>query len=504
MQNISNWQIPSCFDSATESLQPIKAKVRIPGSKSLTNRYLILAALSEKPTIITDALIARDTQLMIAALQSLGCEINITETTLTVSPGKLIGAQIDAGLAGTVMRFIPPIAALASGTTIIDGDAHARKRPMEEIISALTQLGVSIRKLGSGEESLPIEIIGTDFAKSSSSTLQSPFSAAETKSSANNADPNSAADNANTKSAANNADFASLTEKTLSLSPKTMPVVKIDASRSSQFISALLLSAARYPGGMELQHQGKKLPSLPHIEMTLEVLREAGVKAEHTSTTPHTWRVFPGVIQQPEIAVEPDLTNAGPFLAAAMLTSGTVTIQNWPIQKSVQPGLQYREIFTQMGGTTNLCDSELTLIGPKTITALNLDCAEIGELVPTLAAVAAFAKGTSRFTNIEHLRGHETDRLAAIAKELQKIGIDAYDEPDALVIKGVGGNFPSEAKLRNQVKAKKITMSAYADHRMATFAALIGLRIPELELDDIAATTKTFPTFVELWQEVAS
>lgn len=475
MQETINWKIPSCFDSQSALLHPVAAKVRIPGSKSLTNRYLVLAALSEKPVVIEDALIARDTQLMIAALSALGCEITVTGTTIAVTPGELIGAQINAGLAGTVMRFIPPIAALAKGTTIIDGDVHARKRPMDEILNALRQLGVSTKKLGSPGDSLPIEITGSafaDFAVSGNDFVAPDFPTA----------------NLSQDCTANN---------------KTMPVVKIDASRSSQFISALLLSAARYPQGIELHHEGPKLPSLPHIEMTLEVLHRAGVKAEHISVSPHIWRVFPGAIQQTDISVEADLTNAGPFLAAAMLTGGNVTIENWPVSKSTQPGLRYRDLFQEMGAKTELSEQGLTLQGPQTITALELDCAEIGELVPTLAAVAAFAKGTSRFVNIGHLRGHETDRLTALATELQKIGVKAQEEADALVVHGIGGDSANEADIRSKAEKTKIRLQAYADHRMATFAALIGLRIPELELDDIGATTKTFPSFAELWKEVA-
>lgn len=425
---------------APQSSEPIRAHVRIPGSKSLTNRYLLLAALGEEPTIIRNPLIARDTALMAGALAAMGVGIEGDGASITVTPGPLRGARVDVGLAGTVMRFVPPIALFAHGDVVFDGDAAARTRPIAPLVRAIEHLGGRVEQATSGSDQicLPFTVKGTGAA--------------------------------------------------------TGGRVEIDASESSQFVSALLLAAPRMDSGLDVRHVGKPIPSTPHIDLTVDVLRKAGIgvhvaggKPDGPECSPARWIVEPGIPRIGDVAVEPDLSNAGPFLAAAVVTGGQVSLE-WP--DSAQPGAANRGFFEAMGARTELADHKLTINGPSTIKPLNADMHDVGELVPTIAAVAAFADGPSTLRNIGHLRGHETDRLAALTSELNKIGARARIAGDDLVIE------PGPAK--------PATIETYGDHRMATFGAILGLRIPGLEVANVETTAKTFPQFVAMWEELAA
>lgn len=425
---------------APQSSEPIRAHVRIPGSKSLTNRYLLLAALGEEPTIIRNPLIARDTALMAGALAAMGVGIEGDGASITVTPGPLRGARVDVGLAGTVMRFVPPIALFAHGDVVFDGDAAARTRPIAPLVRAIEHLGGRVEQATSGSDQicLPFTVKGTGAA--------------------------------------------------------TGGRVEIDASESSQFVSALLLAAPRMDSGLDVRHVGKPIPSTPHIDLTVDVLRKAGIgvhvaggKPDGPECSPKRWIVEPGIPRIDDVAVEPDLSNAGPFLAAAVVTGGQVSLK-WP--DSAQPGAANRGFFEAMGARTELADHKLTINGPSTIKPLNADMHDVGELVPTIAAVAAFADGPSALRNIGHLRGHETDRLAALTSELNKIGARARIAGDDLVIE------PGPAK--------PATIETYGDHRMATFGAILGLRIPGLEVANVETTAKTFPQFVAMWEELAA
>lgn len=425
---------------APQSSEPIRAHVRIPGSKSLTNRYLLLAALGEEPTIIRNPLIARDTALMAGALAAMGVGIEGDGASITVTPGPLRGARVDVGLAGTVMRFVPPIALFAHGDVVFDGDAAARTRPIAPLVRAIERLGGRVEQATSGSDQicLPFTVKGTGAA--------------------------------------------------------TGGRVEIDASESSQFVSALLLAAPRMDSGLDVRHMGKPIPSTPHIDLTVDVLRKAGIgvhvaggKPDGPECSPARWIVEPGIPRIGDVAVEPDLSNAGPFLAAAVVTGGQVSLE-WP--DSAQPGAANRRFFEAMGARTELADHKLTINGPSTIKPLDADMHDVGELVPTIAAVAAFADGPSALRNIGHLRGHETDRLAALTSELNKIGARARIAGDDLVIE------PGPAK--------PATIETYGDHRMATFGAILGLRIPGLEVANVETTAKTFPQFVAMWEELAA
>lgn len=405
--------------------EPVHATVALPGSKSLTNRALILAALSDGPSVVRRALRSRDTELMAAALTALGSPVDTSGTDWAVTPGATAGgATVDCGLAGTVMRFVPPVAALADGTVHFDGDPHARTRPMAEVIAGLRGLGVRIDDDDRG--TLPFDVVGTGSVRGGQ--------------------------------------------------------VTIDASASSQFISALLLAAPRYDGGVDVLHDGKPVPSLPHIEMTVACLREHGVAVDDSE--PNRWRVAPGPIKAVDVAIEPDLSNAAPFLILAMVRGGSVTISDWPAS-TTQAGDQLRDLLARMGAEVALSDAGLTITGPETIAGLDADLHDVGELTPALAALCALADSPSHLRGIGHIRGHETDRLAALATELRALGSDVTETADGLEIR--------PAELHGGV------FHTYADHRMAHAGVIIGAAVPGVEVENIATTSKTFPGFADAW-----
>ena len=422
---------------------PVDATVTIPGSKSLTNRALPLAALAAEPTTIRGALSSRDADLMIAALRTLGTQVESTDQgrTLHLTPGPVTGGgRIDAGLAGTVMRFVPPIAALADGPVTLDGDPAARKRPMGPVLRALADLGVQITTMdraggaaapatGPVPDYLPVVIRGTGSVRGGE--------------------------------------------------------IEVDASASSQFVSALLLAAPRFTEGLTLRHVGEVLPSKPHIDMTVTCLRARGVTV--TEPADGVWQVAPGPIAGGDVTIEPDLSNAAPFLAAALAAGGTVRIPGWP-EQSTQPGMLLPEILTRMGARTAIEDGVLSVTGSGAITPVDLDLSAAGELTPTIAALAALADGVTHLRGIAHLRGHETNRLAALVTEITRLGGQAEELPDGLMIRG-GGLHGAQVE-------------TYADHRMATFAAVVGLAVPGVGVVDVATTAKTIPDFPGLWRQL--
>jgi 3-phosphoshikimate 1-carboxyvinyltransferase len=403
----------------------ISAKLSIPGSKSLTNRELVLSALASGPSEILNPLESRDSSLMIEALSRLGSEIESTPNSLRITPKPISGpAQIDCGLAGTVMRFVPPIAALAKGEVSFDGDLAARSRPMKTTVDSLRALGVEVS--GSG---LPFTIHGTGEVLGGE--------------------------------------------------------LSIDASESSQFVSGLLLVAARFKNGLTLNHVGKHLPSMPHIEMTIDTLANRGVAVTRVSST--SWRVEPGEISGRTIEIEPDLSNAGPFMAAAVVTGGTVTIENWP-ESTTQVGNDFIELLSLMGGKVFRTGTGMSITGTGEINGIEINLSSAGELTPVIAALAALAKTKSVITGVAHLRGHETDRLKALVDEINSIGGQAKETEDGLVIE--------PAELSGGL------WRTYGDHRMATAGAIIGLRIPGIEIEDITVTSKTMPGFESMWSKM--
>ncbi|MDQ1531184.1 MAG: 3-phosphoshikimate 1-carboxyvinyltransferase [Microbacteriaceae bacterium] len=415
---------------------PLAATVVLPGSKSLTNRELVLSALASGPSRIDRPLAARDTDLMVQALQALGTRIEPTDDGgLLVTPAQLRGGvTIDCGLAGTLMRFLPPVAALADGPVRFDGNERARARPMATTIQSLRALGVTVDDDGRG--TLPFTVHGTGGVEGGA--------------------------------------------------------VRLDASQSSQFVSGLLLAGARFRAGLDLQHHGERLPSLPHIHMTIDVLDRRGVAVRPDVRPPDArWQVDPQPIAGRTVTIEPDLSNAAPFLAAALVTGGTVTVTGWP-RKTTQVGDRLREWLAAFGGRIDVSGSDLSVDGGSGVRsaplrAVDLDLGEGGELAPTLVGLAAFADGPSTFTGIGHLRGHETDRLAALATELTALGAAGEETDDGIVV------------TPGPLAATHRPWRAYGDHRMATTGALLGLAVTGLTVDDIGATAKTLPGFAELW-----
>ena len=410
--------------------QAIDSSITIPGSKSVTNRALILAALSDSPSVLHKPLHSRDSALMIAGLKALGIDIQeAANGDLTITPAPLFGpAQIDVGNAGTVMRFLPPVAAMAKGLIHFDGDERSHERPLGPVISALESLGVLIEH--GSRYSLPITINANGQLQGGS--------------------------------------------------------VEVDATSSSQFISALLLVAPATKEGITVIHTGTSLPSLPHIEMTIQMLREKGVQVD---VGQNRWSVKPHVMQGMNSTIEPDLSNAAPFMAAAMISSGTLTIKDWPV-KTTQPGDQLQDIFTQMGASVSRNGNDLSITGTGQIHGIDIDLHDVGELTPSIAALCALADSPSYLRGIGHLRLHETDRLAALAREINSLGGSVVEEPTALRI--------------NPAPLHSGTFHTYEDHRLATAGAIIGLRVKGIEVENIETTKKTLPDFPKAWAQMLS
>ena len=431
MNNNAHW--PALFRGA----QPVEAFVVIPGSKSVTNRALILAAQADSPSILRRPLVSRDSELMVAGLRALGVGIEEKNVTINgveelqwiITPAPLRGGvKIDVGNAGTVMRFLPPLAALATGDVAFDGDPRSYERPLGPVIKALEELGISIEH--DGRYSLPLKLHGKGKIPGGALT--------------------------------------------------------IDASASSQFLSALLLVAPSFENGIVATHKGGQLPSMPHIEMTVDMLRSFGAQVE-VDTAAQSWSVKAGKLHGQELVIEPDLSNAAPFLSLAMVCGGSVTIADWP-KTTTQPGDQLRSIFTQMGAKVSMDERGLTLSGTGVIHGIDIDLHDVGELTPSIAAVAALADSPSHLRGIAHLRLHETDRLAALTREINALGGDVVEEESALHITPTplhGGVFHT-----------------YDDHRLATAGAVLGLVVPGIEVENIATTRKTLPDFPGLWSSL--
>ena len=422
--------------AAPTSDGPIDAVVAVPGSKSMTNRALVLAALASTPTLLRAPLIARDTELMAAALVAVGTAVDTRAPTSggtvdwLVTPGPFVGpASVDCGLAGTVMRFVPPVAALALGTVCFDGDPAARQRPMAPVIDGLRQLGVSVDDGGRG--TLPFAVNGSGHVLGGT--------------------------------------------------------VDVDASGSSQFVSGLLLAGCRYDEGLLVRSVGPTVPSLPHVEMSLAMLTAVGLTAEPVDDDggSQAWRVAPGTPRGGEVVIEPDVSNTLPFAAAALATGGRVRIKAFPGGTSVQAVTEVCNLLTQLGAVLTVDGADLVVDGSGGLRGGDLDLSRVGELVPVVAALACLADAPTVIRGVAHLRGHETDRLAALTKELSRLGgqVEETDDGLSIVPRPLHGG----------------VFETYEDHRMATAAAVLGLVVPGVEVVDVATTGKTLPGFVELW-----
>ena len=405
--------------------EPVDVTVDLPGSKSLTNRALVLAAIAEGPSVVHRALRSRDTTLMARALTSLGAEVDAAGDDWHVTPATLdADGEVDCGLAGTVMRFVPPVAALSSGSTTFDGDAHMRTRPIGGVLTALRDLGVRIDDGDRG--ALPFTVHGSGSVRGGR--------------------------------------------------------VVIDASSSSQFVSALLLAGARYEQGVEVVHDGKPVPSLPHIEMTVAMLRAHGVEVDQTEAD--RWAVAPGTVRAVDHVIEPDLSNAAPFLALAAVSGGSVVVRRWP-GSTTQAGDALREILASMGCEVSHTPEGLRVRGAGTLSGVDVDLHDVGELTPAVAALCALADSPSHLRGVAHIRHHETDRIRALATELGGLGADVVERDDGLSLRPAG--------LHGGV------FRTYGDHRMAHAGVILGAAVDGVLVEDVATTGKTFPDFAAFW-----
>jgi len=416
----------------------VSARVVIPGSKSVTNRALILAAQAQGTSLLRRPLISRDTELMVAGLKSMGIEVEDLkidgEFAWRITPAPLFGpSKVDVGNAGTVMRFLPPLAALAQGAIEFDGDPRSYERPLGPVIKALEELGIEIEH--GARYSLPLVINGKGEITGGS--------------------------------------------------------IEIDASASSQFLSALLLIGPSAKNGITARHKGGVLPSMPHIEMTVAMLRDfgAGVTVDESG---ESWSVATSLLKGRDLVIEPDLSNAAPFLSIAMVCGGSITIADWP-KETTQPGDQLRTILTQMGAELSFSDDGLTISGGDAIHGIDIDLHDVGELTPAIAALAALADSPSHLRGIGHLRLHETDRLAALTREINALGGNVVEDETSLHITPAG---PFGHGLHGGI------FHTYDDHRLATAGAVIGLLVPDVEIENVATTRKTLPDFPGLWHSL--
>jgi 3-phosphoshikimate 1-carboxyvinyltransferase len=409
---------------------PVHAVISIPGSKSVTNRALVLAALAAEPSRLIKPLRSRDTLLMLSGLRAMGTSIDDEGENWLVTPRPLRGpASIDVGNAGTVMRFLPPVAALADGDISFDGDPRSHERPLCPVVEALRGLGATVDD--DSRLALPLVVRGRGSLRGGE--------------------------------------------------------VSIDATSSSQFVSALLLVGAASEHGILLRHVGGSLPSQPHIDMTIAMLRDVGVEVDTTEV--NRWQVLPTTIKGRDLVIEPDLSNAAPFLAAALATGGSVTVNDWP-RTTTQPGDHLRAILEQMGAEVSWTGGGLTVTGTGTIRGVDLDLHAVGELTPVIAALCTLAQSRSQLRGIAHLKLHETDRLVALESEINRMGGNATATEDGLIIEPRplhGSEFRT-----------------YDDHRLATAAAVLGLVVPDVRIENVGTTSKTLPDFPGMWQELVA
>jgi 3-phosphoshikimate 1-carboxyvinyltransferase len=447
-------QIDNDWD-APAAATAVHASIPLPGSKSITNRALILAALAAGPTTITGPLRARDTGLMAAALSALGATVQPGPAgpaaqpapdgrpggrdVWTVTPGwAREPASVDVGNAGTVLRFVPPVSALARADVRFSGDPRAAMRPVGQLLAGLRQLGVEIAD--DGRDAVPFTVRGRGRVRGGTVTL--------------------------------------------------------DASSSSQLVSGLMLAAPRYETGVHIRHEGERIPSAPHIAMTTAMLRAAGVSVEPERTgspagqgQPDSWRILPGPVAPGAIDVEPDLSNAAPFLAAALVTGGEVTIPGWPEQSLQAAGLMIA-VLSEMGASITVSSAGLRIRGTGSIRGIRADLRDVAELTPVLTALAALADGPSEFTGVGHLRLHESDRLAALVTEIGALGGQVTELADGLAVQP------------RPLRAGAEPFNSYDDHRLVMAAAVLGLAVPGLRVRNAATVAKTFPDFARLWQQM--
>jgi 3-phosphoshikimate 1-carboxyvinyltransferase len=394
---------------------PVRAEIRVPGSKSMTARALLLASVAMGSSTLLYPSETRDSVVLARGLRGMGCHVSsVDERRWLLRPRPLTGAEVDVERSGTAMRFLPAVAGLAAGTVRFDGDPALRPVPLGPLVGALRALGVRAEAAGG----LPLAVHGVGRVRGGEVTL--------------------------------------------------------DASASSQLVSGLLLAGTDYDRGLVLRHVGGPLAAHPHIDLTVAMLRAVGAAVD--AGTPDVWEVEAGRLVGRAWEIEPDLAAAAPFLAAALVTGGRVTVPNWP-PRTVQPGETLRALLTDLGGRCHLGTDGLTVAGTGTPSGVDADVTELTELLPVLAALCALADSPSTLRGVTPVRG----LVAAFAA----LGADLRPDGDTLLVtpRPLHGG-PVDTR---------------GDHRLAYAAAVLGLAVPGVVLSDVTCTAKTLPDFVARW-----
>jgi 3-phosphoshikimate 1-carboxyvinyltransferase len=388
----------------------------------MTARALVLAAHSHGSSTLRTPLRTRDTELMAAGLRAMGCHVSTADDNMwTLRSRPLRGpARVDVGQAGTLMRFLPPVASLAHGAVSFDGRPGPRPRPVAPLIGALRSLGARIDAPPDAGPGLPFTVHGAG---------------------------------------------------RLAGGPVTM-----DASASSQFVSALLLSAAGFDRGVVVRHVGSPVPR-PHVQLTVEMLRAAGAGVD--DSRPDVWAVEPGRLTGRAWQIEPDPECAAPFLAAALVAGGTVTVQGWP-PTGTGPARRLLSLLRQMGGEAALTRRGLVVHGTGMVRGLHADLTGTPQLGGVLAALAALADSPSHLVGLggAEIRDPLADGLAGL-------GADVTRERDGL-----------------RIRPRRLhggTLRTHGDRRIAHAGAVLGLAVAGVRVDDVACTAKTLPDFPRLW-----
>ncbi len=417
--------------------RPFRGTVVVPGSKSITNRALPLAAMARGESVLDGVLFAEDTQHMIGALQMLGYEIDVDARARRVRvvgrgadvPAEPETARLSCGNSGTTLRFLTAMLSLGRGSYVLDGIARMRERPVDQLVDALRALGASIAYEGR-EGFPPVRVEGRGLRGGACS-----FSDA----------------------------------------------------KSSQFISAVLMAAPHAETDVEVRLVGP-ITSEPYVEMTLRMMEQFGVRARAMATGEGKTLVVPhgAPYVARSYAVEPDASNASYFLAAAAITPGASVAVPGLGRASLQGDVAFAELLARMGAEVSLGDDAITVGGPASgaLTGLDVDMSRTPDMVQTLCVVALFARGPTTARNVWNLRIKETDRLAALERELQKLGARVTSGRDWIRVEPPSSIAPA-------------SIATYDDHRMAMAFAVAGLRAEGIVIEDPECTAKTYPGYFD-------
>ena len=415
--------------------KPVDATIEIPGSKSYTNRALLVAAMAHGVSTLTGALFSDDTHYMSASLRKLGIKIDADKNRVTFDVHGNGGeipvsrANLYIGNSGTTSRSLTAYVSLGHGRFVIDGDEPMRHgRPIADLLDALQQIGVSARtQFENGHLPVIVEADGLTGGKT-----------------------------------------------------------RLDVTKSSQFLTALLLIAPYTKNGMEIEVIGNR--EMPYIDITLAVMQAFGVHAINEDDK--CFRIEGGQHYQPRTYnIEPDASNASYFFAAAALTGGRVTVPNLSLD-SAQGDVQFVRVLEQMGGRVTVSDTGITVTGPPQLKGIDIDMRTISDTALTLAAIAPFADSPVSIRNIEHTRWQETDRIHAMATELKKLGVPVVEHRDGLEI--------------SPAPITPAAIDTYEDHRMAMAFSLIGLKVSGIRINNPECVNKTFPSYFQVLNRLYS